>query len=184
VRDLPRVVVTGIGVVSPLGPLPQFWAQMRAGANGFAPIDWFDPGPTAPGTAARVRDWQPKDHIKPASLRRMDRFSQMVVSACRMAVADAGIDLTPAKAEETGVVVGAAYGNLLETEAFLRGLIAKGPARANPMIFPNLVLNASAGYAAIELGLRGPNFTVCRNETSGEAAVALAYDAIACGMRT
>lgn len=180
-RDLPRVVVTGIGVVSPLGPLPQFWAQLRAGANGFAPIDWFDAGPTAPGTAARVRDWQPRDHIKPASLRRMDRFSQMVVSACRMAVADAGIDLTPAKAEETGVVVGAAYGNLLETEAFLRGLIAKGPALANPMIFPNLVLNASAGYAAIELGLRGPNFTVCRNETSGEAAVALAYDAIACG---
>ena len=66
-------------------------------------------------------------------------------------------------------------------EAFLRGLIAKGPALANPMIFPNLVLNASAGYAAIELGMRGPNFTVCRNETSGEAAVALAYDAIVCG---
>jgi len=181
VRELPRVVVTGLGVVSPLGPLTAFWEDLRAGANGFTPIDWFDPGPTPPSTAARVRDWQPKDHIKPASLRRMDRFSQMVVSACRMAVADAQLDLSPARAEETGVVVGAAYGNLTETEAFLRGLVVKGPALTNPMIFPNLVLNASAGYVAIELGLRGPNFTVCRNEMSGEAAVALAYDTIVCG---
>ncbi len=180
-RELPRVVVTGVGVVSPLGSLPRFWDDLRAGASGFAPIDWFDPGPTPPGTAARVRDWQPKDHIKPAALRRMDRFSQMVVSACAMAIGDARLELTAARAEATGVVVGAAYGNLLETEAFLRGLILKGPALANPMLFPNLVLNASAGYVAIELGLRGPNFTVCRNEISGEAAVALACDLIACG---
>jgi 3-oxoacyl-[acyl-carrier-protein] synthase II len=181
VRELPRVVVTGLGVVSPLGTLPRFWDELRAGANGFVPIDWFDVGATPPATAARVRDWQPKDHIKPAALRRMDRFSQMVVGACRMALADARLELTPARAEETGVVIGAAYGNLSETEAFLRGLIVKGPALANPMLFPNLVLNASAGYVAIELGLRGPNFTVCRNETSGEAAVALAYDTIVCG---
>lgn len=180
-RELPRVVVTGIGMVSPLGPLPRFWERLCAGGNGFVPIDWFDTGPTPPATAARVRDWQPKEHIKPAALRRMDRFSQMVVSACRMALADAALAPTPSQAEEMGVVVGAAYGNLLETEAFLAGLIAKGPALANPMIFPNLVLNASAGYVAIELGLRGPNFTVCRNEISGEAALALAYDTIVCG---
>lgn len=180
-REQPRVVVTGIGMVSPLGPLPLFWDRLRAGIHGFVPIDWFDTGPTPPGTAARVRDWNPRDHVKPAALRRMDRFSQMVVSACRMALADARLELNPAVAEAAGLAVGAAYGNLHETEAFLGALITKGPARANPMIFPNLVLNAAAGYAAIELGLRGPNYTVCRNETSGEAAIALAYDAIVCG---
>jgi 3-oxoacyl-[acyl-carrier-protein] synthase II len=181
VRELPRVVVTGIGMVSPLGPTPRFWERVRAGANGFVPIDWFDVGPTPPATAARGREWQPREHIQPASLRRMDRFSQMIVSACRMALADAALAPTATQAEDMGVVVGCAYGNLLETEAFLCGLIAKGPARANPMIFPNLVLNAAAGYVAIELGLRGPNFTVCRNEVSGEAAIAVAYDALACG---
>jgi 3-oxoacyl-[acyl-carrier-protein] synthase II len=183
VRELPRVVVTGVGMVSPLGPLPLFWERVRAGASGIGPIDWFDTGPSPPDTAARVRDWQPKEHIKPAALRRMDRFSQMVVSACRMALADAAFAPTSAEAEAEamGVVVGAAYGNLLETETFLRGVIAKGPALANPMLFPNLVLNAPAGYVAIELGLRGPNFTVCHSEISGEAALALAYDTIVCG---
>jgi len=180
-RELARVVVTGIGMVSPLGPLPRFWQRVRAGEHGFVPIDWFDPGPTPPGTAARVRDWQPKDHIKPTSLRRMDRFSQMAVSACRMALDDGALAPSATEADAIGVVIGCAYGNLLETETFLGGLVAKGPALANPMIFPNLVLNAAAGYVAIELGLRGPNSTVCRNEISGEAAFAVAYDTIVCG---
>jgi 3-oxoacyl-[acyl-carrier-protein] synthase II len=179
--EAPRVVVTGIGVVSPLGALPEFWNGLRAGASGIVPIDWFDAGPTPPRSAARVRDFDPKEHIPPAALRRMDRLSRMVVSACRMALADAAFAPSGGERDTTGIVVGAAYGNLLETEDFLRGLVQKGPGLANPMIFPNTVLNASAGYAAIELGLRGPNFTVSRNEVSGEAALALAYDTIASG---
>ncbi len=180
-RERPRVVVSGIGMVSPLGPLAAFREGLRDGTSAFVPIDWFDTGPTPPSTAARVREWTPRDHIKPATLRRMDRHSQMVVSACRMALDDGRLHLEPSLADGLGIAVGAAYGNLTETEAFLGGLITKGPGLANPMLFPNLVLNAAAGYAAIELGARGPNFTVCRNETSGEAAIALAYDAIACG---
>ena len=177
----PRVVVTGLGVVSPLGALPAFWDGLQRGADGVVTIDWFDPGPAPPRKAARVRDWNPKDYIKPAALRRMDRLSQMTVSACRSALADAGISLTPADAEETGIVFGTAYGDIGETEDFLRGVITKGPARANPLTFPNLVLNAATGYVAIELGLRGPNYTVCRGEASGEAALACAYDTIASG---
>ena len=73
----------------------------------------------------------------------------------------------PAVAEETGLVLGTAFGNLAESEDFVRGLFAKGPGRANPLTFPNLVLNAPAGYAAMELGLRGPNLTVCQGEASG-----------------
>ena len=94
-RELARVVVTGIGMVSPLGPLPRFWQRVRAGEHGFVPIDWFDPGPTPPGTAARVRDWQPKDHIKPTSLRRMDRFSQLAFVAAKEALEDSGLNRLP-----------------------------------------------------------------------------------------
>jgi 3-oxoacyl-[acyl-carrier-protein] synthase II len=181
VSAVARVVVTGVGIVSPLGALPAFWDGLCSGASALAPIDAFDPGPTPPRCAARVRDFQPKEHIRPALLRRMDRFSQMVVTACRTALDDAALALTAAEAEEAGAVVGTAFGNLAESEEFLRGLFAKGPARANPLTFPNSVLNAAAGYVAIDLGLRGPNFTVCRGEASGEAALAVAYDTIVTG---
>jgi 3-oxoacyl-(acyl-carrier-protein) synthase len=177
----PRVLVTGIGLVSPLGERATFWEGVCAGASAVAPASGFDSGAAPPRRAARARDWQPKAHVKPALLRRMDRFSQMIVTACRTALADAALALDPALAEETGIVVGTAFGNLSESEQFLRGLLAKGPALANPLTFPNLVLNAPTGYVAIELGLHGPNFTVCRGEASGEGALALAYDTIASG---
>src|SRR5882724_8295950 len=131
--ERPRVLVTGVGIVSPLGPRPAFWDGLRRGASGIAPLDAFDPGPKPPRLAARVRDWQPKDHIRAASLRRMDRCSQMVVSACRMALEDAALALDPVDAEDAGVVLGMAYGNVVETEEFVRGLLAKGPGLANPL---------------------------------------------------
>jgi 3-oxoacyl-[acyl-carrier-protein] synthase II len=111
----------------------------------------------------------------------MDRCSQMIVTACRMALADAALELTDADAEAAGVVVGTAFGNLSESEQFLRGLFAKGPGLANPLTFPNLVLNAPTGYVAIDLGIRGPNLTAVRGEASGEAALALAYDTLVTG---
>jgi 3-oxoacyl-[acyl-carrier-protein] synthase II len=175
------VVVTGVGIVSPLGPLPAFWDELCRGTSAVAPIDAFDPGPEPPRCAARARDFNPKDHIPRTLLRRMDRLSQMVATACRAALADAALALTAAEAEEAGIVVGTAFGNLAESEEFLRGLFAKGPALANPLTFPNLVLNAPAGYVAIDLGLRGLNLTVCRGEASGEAALAVAYDTIVSG---
>src|SRR5262249_49796751 len=153
---------TGVGVVSPVGPRAAFWKALCDGDTGVAPIDWFDPGPGAPRMAARARDWDPKEYIPAASLRPMDRCSQMVGSACRAALADAALTLGPAEAEDAGIVIGMAYGNIVETEDFLRGLLAKGPGRANPFTFPNTVLNAATGYVAMELGLRGPNLTVSR----------------------
>ncbi len=173
-------MVTGVGVVSPLGPLPQFWSGLCAGASGIAPVD-PDRVPAVPALEARVRDWEARDHVKPALLRRMDHCSRMVVSAVRMALTDAALELTGDAAATAGVVVGTAFGNLSESEDFLRGLFAKGPALANPLTFPNLVLNAPTGYVAIDLGIRGPNLTVVRGEASGESALALAYDTIVSG---
>ena len=170
-------MVTGIGVVSPLGALPDFWRGLCAGASGVAP----EPAGAACPVAARARGWQARDHVTPALLRRMDHCSQMIVSATRMALADAALELAGGAAESAGVVVGSAFGNLSESEHFLRGLFAKGPALANPLTFPNLVLNAPTGYVAIDLGVRGPNLTVVRGEASGEAALALAYDTIVSG---
>lgn len=176
---LERVVVTGVGVVSPLGPASAFWQALVAGTSGIAAVKDAD-APT-PRLEARARDWNARDHVKPALLRRMDRCSQMVVTACRMALGDAALTLAGSDAEAAGVVLGTAFGNLTESEDFLRGLFAKGPALANPLTFPNLVLNAPTGYVAMDLGIRGPNLTVVRGEASGEAALALAYDTIVTG---
>jgi 3-oxoacyl-[acyl-carrier-protein] synthase II len=179
-----RVLVTGIGVVSPLGPTPAFWRGLCEGATGVAPMAEADAGTASDGLPileARARDWQPRDHIRPALLRRMDRCSQMVVVAARQALTDAALTLEGSAAEAAGVVVGTAFGNLSESEDFLRGLFAKGPALANPLTFPNLVLNAPTAYVAIDLGIRGPNLTVVRGEASGEAALALAFDTIVSG---
>ncbi len=178
-----RVLVTGVGVVSPIGSLPAFWQRLCAGESGIAPVekDGVDAPPSGPRLEARAREWNARDHVRPALLRRMDRCSQMLVTACRMALADAGLELAGSAAEEAGVVVGTAFGNLSESEQFLRGLFAKGPTLANPLTFPNLVLNAPSGYVAIDLGIRGPNLTAVRGEASGEAALALAYDTIVTG---
>lgn len=176
---LERVVVTGVGVVSPLGPASAFWQALVAGTSGIAAVK--DADAPMPRLEARARDWNARDHVKPALLRRMDRCSQMVVTACRMALGDAALTLAGSDAEAAGVVLGTAFGNLTESEDFLRGLFAKGPALANPLTFPNLVLNAPTGYVAMDLGIRGPNLTVVRGEASGEAALALAYDTIVTG---
>lgn len=174
-----RVVVTGVGVVSPLGSMPAFWERLCAGETGIAPV--ADAPSEAPRLEARAREWNARDHVRPALLRRMDRCSQMIVTACHMALADAALALSGADADEAGIVIGTAFGNVSESEDFVRGLFAKGPGLANPLTFPNLVLNAPAGYVAIDLGIRGPNLTVVRGEASGEAALALAYDTIVTG---
>lgn len=174
-----RVVVTGLGVVSPLGSLPEFWERLCAGETGIAPVT--DADTETPRLEARAREWSARDHVRPALLRRMDRCSQMIVTACRMALADARLELAGSEADEAGIVVGTAFGNVSESEDFVRGLFAKGPGLVNPLTFPNLVLNAPAGYVAIDLGIRGPNLTVVRGEASGEAALATAYDTIVTG---
>lgn len=174
-----RVVVTGLGVVSPLGSQPEFWKRLCAGETGIAPV--ADTGTETPRLEARAREWNAREHVRPALLRRMDRCSQMIVTACRMALADARLELAGSAADEAGIVVGTAFGNVSESEDFVRGLFAKGPGLVNPLTFPNLVLNAPAGYVAIDLGMRGPNLTVVRGEASGEAALATAYDTIVTG---
>ncbi len=172
------MVVTGLGVVSPLGPLSDFWRRLVAGEHGIGPADDLMTRRNGPATVARITAWEPKEHVHVPALRRMDRLSRMIVSTTRAAVADAGLTLTAESADTVGMVVGTAYGNVVETDQFIRRLQARGPGLANALTFPNTVLNAPAGYAAIDLGLRGPNVTVAHGEASGELALATAYDLI------
>jgi 3-oxoacyl-[acyl-carrier-protein] synthase II len=181
--EKPRnVAVTGIGVVSPIGIGRQtFWDNLTEGCSGIAELDRHTGTTELPTIAAAVRDFQARDFISSVHLRRMDRLSRMIVAASRMALDDARNVLDGTPPEDVGVVVGSAIGDVSESVANLGRILAKGPAFASPMLFPNLVLNAPASYVAMELGLTGSNLTVAQGEVSGEEAIRLGCDLIRAG---
>lgn len=170
-----EVVVTGVGVVSPIGcGGSAFWSALGAGASATASSDGSPP-------AARVGDFDPRNHIRSPHLRRADTLSCMIAASARMAVDDAALPNDAAIGERLGVVVGSSIGNAGESVQYLDKLFRKGPGLVSPMLFPNLVLNAPASYVAMELGAMGVNFTVADGEASGEQAIATAFDVLRSG---
>jgi 3-oxoacyl-[acyl-carrier-protein] synthase II len=171
-----RVAVTGIGVVSALGSGRQrFWEALCAGRSGVAPRgDACGP----PAVAAQVRDFEARRFVGAAHLRRMDELSRMIVGAGRMALDDAGLRPEALAPERLAVVVGTALGNVSESAVYQERLHTKGPGLVSPMLFPNLVLNAPAGYLAMETGALGENFSVAQGEISGESAIGLGAELI------
>lgn len=164
--------VSGIGLVTPLGSsVDGVWDALIAGRSAVAQITAFDPGPGAPCQAAVVGEVPARDVLPTPLLRRMDRLSKMIVTAGALAVRDARLAIDPAR---LAIVVGSALGNMRESVQFLDRLFDKGPSLANPMLFPNLVMNAAASQMAIALTARGPNLTVCEGEVSGEGALEVA----------
>jgi 3-oxoacyl-[acyl-carrier-protein] synthase II len=175
------VAVTGIGVVSPIGVgCDAFWSALADGRSGIAPVDG-KARPSGPQFAAAVGEFAAKELIQSPQLRRMDRLSRMAVAAGRLAVGDAGVDLESLPSARGSVVLGTALGDVEDSVAYVHRVFARGPAAASPMLFPNLVLNAPAGYVAMELGFTGVNFSIAQAEVSGEHAVALGCDVVRSG---
>jgi 3-oxoacyl-[acyl-carrier-protein] synthase II len=175
------VAVTGIGVVSPIGVgHDAFWSALSDGRSGIVALEELA-NPSGPRLAAAVGEFPAKGVIRSPQLRRMDRLSRMAVVASRLAVDDARVDLDALPSERAGVVFGTALGDVEDSVAYVHRVFARGPAAASPMLFPNLVLNAPAGYVAMELGFTGVNFSVAQAEVSGEHAVALGCDLVRAG---
>lgn len=167
------VVVTGIGMVSPLGLGRSAFAEaLFSGESGITPLTLFDPGPDRPRLAAQVTNFKAQEYIRPATARRMDRLSQMVAAAARMAADDAGLTVTPDNRDRIGVMLGTCFGGTDVAATFGKVLFGEGPRRVNPILVPNTVMNAPAGHLAIELGVRGINTTVNHREVAAETALA------------
>ena len=174
------VAITGLGVVSPIGiGRDAFWAALSAGKSGIAPLPVSEAA--VPRLAAQIPAFSARDCIRSGNLRRADPLSRNISAAARMALADAGLADLPVPAERVGIVIGSALGNVHESVQYLERLFTKGPSLVSPMMFPNLVLNAPASYAAMEIGCTGANLTVSQGEVSGEQAIALAFDLIRSG---
>ena len=176
------VAVTGIGIVSPIGVgRAAFWRALCDGRSGVAPLEGWARPSGYPNVAASVGEFAARELIASPQLRRMDRLSRMAVAASRLALDDARLPSDAVAGEHAGIVFGTAFGNLQESVAHLDRVFTRGPAAASPMIFPNLVMNAPAGYIAMEHGMTGVNFTVAQAEVTGEHAIALGCEMIESG---
>jgi len=176
------VAVTGVGVVSPIGVgRDAFWSALCAGRSGVVPMEGLARASGLPRIAAPIGELPAKTLISSPQFRRMDRLSRMAVAASRLALDDAALQGRDVAGERTGVVFGTSLGDLKDSMAHLDRIFTRGPAAASPMVFPNLVLNAPAGYVAMEHGCTGVNFTVAQHEVSGEHAIALGCDVVRSG---
>ncbi|OAT81272.1 beta-ketoacyl-ACP synthase II [Desulfotomaculum copahuensis] len=167
-----RVLVTGLGVVSPLGTgVEPFWANLTAGVSGAGPITRFDATAFSTRFAAEVKDFDPLRYIDKKEARHMDRFTQFALVAANMALADAGLDLEKTDRDRVGVILGSGIGGIETLEEQHKVLLNKGPGRISPFFIPMMIANMGAGQIAIAHRLRGCNVTTTSACASSNNAV-------------
>ena len=177
-----RVVVTGLGAVTPIGNnVKDFWASIRAGKVGIGPITKFDTTDYKVKIAAEVKDFNAKDHMDPRSARRMDPFCQYAVTAAKEALEDSGIDMEKEDSFRVGVIVGSGIGSLPQVENNYEKIITKGPGKVNPLMVPMMISNMAAGNISIQFGLRGKCTDVVTACASGTHSIGDAFRAIQYG---
>ena len=171
-----RVVITGLGVVTPLGhQVDAFWANLIGGKCGITRITRFDPSKFDCQIAAEVKDFDPLPAFPtPKEIRRTDRFSQFGIYAATQALRDSGLDLDRANRDEIGVFIGSGIGGLQTVSEQCQVLLERGPDRLSAFMLPMLILNMASGIFSMYHKLRGPNFATCSacatsNHALGEA---------------
>jgi len=156
-----RVVVTGLGMVSPLGTgVEKSWQALVQGKSGVAKITKFDPTGFDTQIAAEVKDFVPDNFIDKKEMKRMDIFIQYAMASAVMAMEDAQLKITPANADRVGVVVGAGLGGLTTIEAYHKTLMERGPGRISPFFIPMLIVNEAPGQISMRFGAKGPNVSL------------------------
>ncbi len=171
-----RVVVTGIGVISPVGnDIPTFWESLTTGRSGIRRYEAFDSDIYECKIAGEVRNFEPAPYFKnPKSAKRTDRFTQFAVAASKFALDDAGVDLDKIDRNRFGVMLGSGIGGLKSMEDECKRLFERGPTRVSPFTIAMMISNMASGIVSMEFDLRGPNMcivTACAtaNNSLGEA---------------
>ena len=173
-----RVVVTGIGLVTPLGIGTDLtWSGLVEGKSGIAPITQFDATEYDCRIAGEVPDFEPKDWMDRQQARRFDRFVQLALAASKMAARDAGFEdgIDEETAPAAGVIIGSGIGGLPMIEATYDKLKERGPSKVTPFFIPGVIVNMAAGLVSIEYGLKGPNSATCTACSTGSHAVGEAF---------
>lgn len=177
-----RVVVTGLGAITPVGnDTKETWDNLLKGKIGIDTIRSFDISNHAVKIAGEVKDFQPEKKINPKTLKRLDRCVQLCLYATIEAVGDAQIDFSQYDKTEIGVIIGSGIGGLLTWEREHTKFLNAGPSRVSPFLIPMMIPDMTSGYVAIHWGLRGPNYTTVSACASGANAIGDAFRAIKYG---
>ena len=167
-----RIVVTGIGVISPVGVgKTNYWNSLVSGVSGVGRITHFDPTGFDVQIAAEVKGFDVTNWIDRKESRRMDRFVHFGVAAALDAIEDAGLKITPANAERVGVLVGSGIGGLQTLEDQVKVLIQNGPSKISPFLIPMMIADMASGHISIITGAKGPNSTVVTACATGAHAL-------------
>ncbi len=174
-----RVVITGLGCVTPVGTGKDlFWANIKNGVCGIDKITRFDVSSFQTQIAGEVKDFNPEDYISKKDLKRMDRFTHFAIGSSYMAVKDSKINLDNIDKEKVGVIIGSGIGGFETIEQQHKILLEKGNRRVSPFFIPMMISNMAAGQVSIMLGAKGPNANVSTACASGSHAIGDAFKVI------
>ncbi|MFH1097261.1 MAG: beta-ketoacyl-ACP synthase II [Candidatus Desantisbacteria bacterium] len=167
-----RVVITGIGVIAPVGlNKDDFWKSLIEGKSGVSRIDAFDPEDFPCQIAAQVRGFEPSLYMDKKDVRRTDRFCQLAIGAAMQAVADARLDMSVEDAPRVGVYIGSGIGGVSTIEREAKVLAEKGPRRVTPFLVPMMIIDMASGMISIMIGAKGPNSAVVTACATGSHAI-------------
>lgn len=171
-----RVVVTGLGMVSPLGlNLKESWDGLIAGRSGIAPVTQLDATAYPSRIAGEVKGFNPEQYVEPKAVKRYDRFSLFAIASSREAWIDSGLSVDALDATRIGTILGVGIGGLRYLEDNHEALLEGGPRKLSPFLIPAMISNLAPGNVAIDLGFKGINYTITSACTSGTHAVGEAY---------
>ena len=174
-----RVVVTGLGPVTPIGiGKEKFFAGLKEGKSGVGRITLFDPAEYVCQIAAEVNDFNPEDFISKKEVKKMDRYTHFAIAAAKLALEDSKLDLEKINSERAGVFLGAGIGGMETLQKQYERLFDKGPSRTSPFFIPMMLPNMAAGHIAIELKLHGPSECIITACATGTNCIGDAFKAI------
>ncbi len=180
--ELKRVVVTGLGAITPLGnTVREYWQSLLQGHSGIGPITLFDASRHGCRIAAEVKGFDPIDYLERKEAKRMDRFAQFAVCASLQAIANARLEINHLNAERVGVIIGTGIGGLKVLEDQQEVYLKRGPDRCSPFFVPMMIANMAAGLTAIHIGAKGPNSCTVTACAAGSNAVGEAFRLIQYG---
>ncbi|NEP19101.1 MAG: beta-ketoacyl-ACP synthase II, partial [Leptolyngbya sp. SIO4C1] len=171
-----RVVVTGLGAITPIGnTLETYWQGLTTGQSGIGPITLFDASDHTCRIAGEVKDFDPLAYLDRKEAKRTDRFAQFAIAASKQAISDAKLQITDLNAEQVGVMIGTGVGGLKVMEDQQEIYLNKGPSRCSPFMVPMMIANMAAGLTAIHTGAKGPNSCAVTACAAGSNAIGDAF---------
>ncbi|HEX9989913.1 MAG TPA: beta-ketoacyl-ACP synthase II [Chloroflexia bacterium] len=174
-----RVVITGMGAVSPLGnDVESSWSAAIEGRSGLGPVTRFDAAAFDTRIAGEVKGFNAEEYIPAKEIRRMDRFIHYAIAVCKQAATQANLEITPENADDIGVLIGSGIGGIETLTEAVIAIHEKGPNKVSPFTIPMLLTDLAAGQVSIQMGMKGPNFAVVSACSSSAHAIGEATDII------